>query len=64
MTTINRFLIATTLLVVSFPALHAAEKSGPATPPNIVLILTDDHSWSQMSQVVDPRLPASASKPR
>ena len=61
MTTITRFLIATAFLVVSFPTLKAAEKSAPAKPPNIVLILTDDHGWSQMSQVVDPRVPASAS---
>ncbi len=30
--------------------------------PNIVLILTDDHGWSQTSQVTDPRVPASISR--
>ena len=30
--------------------------------PNIVLILTDDHGWSQMSLVADPRVPAAVSQ--
>ena len=30
--------------------------------PNIVLILTDDHGWSQTSHVTDPRVPASVSR--
>ena len=29
--------------------------------PNIVLILTDDQGWSQMSEPADPRIPESAS---
>lgn len=61
MTTINRFLIATPLLVLSLPTLNAAEKSGAAKSPNIVLILTDDHGWSQMSQLMDPRVQDSVS---
>ncbi len=32
-----------------------------AGPPNIVLILTDDHGWSQLSALMDPRLPESMS---
>lgn len=30
-------------------------------PPNILLILTDDHGWSQLSAQMDPRLPESMS---
>jgi arylsulfatase A-like enzyme len=32
-----------------------------ATPPNIVLILTDDQGWSQLSHPMDPRIPESRS---
>ena len=32
-----------------------------AAPPNIVLILTDDQGWSQVSQAMDPRVPQSRS---
>jgi arylsulfatase A len=33
-----------------------------AAPPNILLILTDDHGWSQLSSRMDPKLAASMSK--
>jgi arylsulfatase A len=33
-----------------------------AAPPNILLILTDDHGWSQLSARMDPMLPSSMSK--
>jgi arylsulfatase A-like enzyme len=42
--------------------LHASEASRPAGSPNIVLILTDDHGWSQLSERMDPRVPSSASQ--
>ena len=32
-----------------------------ATSPNIVLILTDDQGWSQLSRRMDPRIAASKS---
>lgn len=32
-----------------------------AAAPNIILILTDDHGWSQLSAQMDPALPASKS---
>jgi arylsulfatase A-like enzyme len=35
--------------------------SSPAAP-NIILILTDDHGWSQLSAQMDPDLPESQSK--
>ena len=31
-------------------------------PPNILLILTDDHGWSQLSQPMDPRVSESRSE--
>jgi len=40
-------------------ACHGAGAEG--TPPNIVLILTDDQGWSQMSQAMDPRITESRS---
>ena len=33
-----------------------------AAPPNILLILTDDHGWSQLSSRMDPKLATSMSK--
>ncbi|KAA5543278.1 sulfatase-like hydrolase/transferase [Roseiconus nitratireducens] len=33
----------------------------PAKPPNIVLILTDDQGWSQLSQSMDPSFPDAKS---
>lgn len=33
-----------------------------AEAPNIVLILTDDHGWSQLSEAIDPRTPSSLSR--
>lgn len=32
------------------------------TPPNILLILTDDHGWSQLSAPIDPRRPEAVSE--
>ncbi|MBV11648.1 sulfatase [Rubinisphaera sp.] len=54
----KRFLMLCVILLVQFSVLqsHAAEK-----PPNIILILTDDQGWSQMSQVADPRVPEAVS---
>ncbi|HUV67939.1 MAG TPA: sulfatase [Sedimentisphaerales bacterium] len=44
------------ILCVSTVAAVANENS-----PNIVLILTDDQGWSQVSQAMDPRIPESCS---
>jgi arylsulfatase A-like enzyme len=44
-------------IVCIFSGADAAER----TPPNIVLILTDDHGWSQLSHAMDPRVPESRS---
>jgi hypothetical protein len=59
--TMQRYLVFTTALAFSCSGLPAAEKSTSAKSPNIVLILTDDHGWSQMSQVMDSRVPTSVS---
>ena len=45
------------LLVV---AVHSSQAAASA-PPNILLILTDDQGWSQVSGLMDPRIPASRS---
>ncbi|MGI9447002.1 MAG: sulfatase-like hydrolase/transferase, partial [Pirellulales bacterium] len=48
------------LLLISLALLSSnahAEK-----PPNILLILTDDHGWSQLSQPMDPRVSESRSE--
>jgi arylsulfatase A len=50
----NTFLSSILLLFVLSSA-HAD------TPPNILLILTDDHGWSQLSTPMDPALPAAKS---
>jgi arylsulfatase A len=45
------------VVVLTGSILPAAENS-----PNIILILTDDHGWSQRSEAMDPRIPESASQ--
>ena len=51
----KRFLLVAVLAVSSASAY--AEN-----PPNIILILTDDHGWSQLSQPMDPRVSESRSE--
>lgn len=46
----------TLIFALSFCVSGAFAKS-----PNILLILTDDHGWSQLSDQMDPRLPESKS---
>ena len=36
--------------------------AAPASPPNFLLILSDDHGWSQLSETMDPRMPEARSK--
>lgn len=47
-------------LLISGSLLPAADS--PVLSPNIILILTDDHGWSQRSGPMDPRIPASMSR--
>ncbi len=56
-----RFPLLTILFAILCSEL-AADNSESVRSPNIVLILTDDHGWSQMSQVMDPRVPSSTSR--
>lgn len=49
------------LLVALVLAAFLTGTTNAAKPPNILLILTDDHGWSQLSERMDPRLPASRS---
>ncbi|MEM7014853.1 MAG: sulfatase-like hydrolase/transferase [Verrucomicrobiota bacterium] len=49
-------LLSLTLFLAASCGAVFAEKS-----PNILLILTDDHGWSQLSDQMDPRLPESKS---
>jgi len=49
------------ILLVVFLGLACGPRLTLASP-NIVLILTDDHGWSQTSHVTDPRIPASVSQ--
>ncbi len=49
------------LLTLSLLFLTARSPLLAADPPNIILILTDDHGWSQLSAAMDPTLPESKS---
>ncbi len=49
------------LLAAAIGCLFTGVIAADPTPPNIVLILTDDQGWSQVSQAMDPRIPESRS---
>jgi len=49
------------LRFVLFSVISVCFASIAAAAPNIILILTDDHGWSQLSAQMDPALPASKS---
>ena len=49
------------ILAVAIVCLAAGVTVADAAPPNIVLILTDDQGWSQVSHPMDPRVPESRS---
>lgn len=49
------------LIALSIQGLVPQSSVDAADPPNIVLILTDDHGWSQLSAAMDPNLPESKS---
>ncbi|MBL7184788.1 MAG: sulfatase [Phycisphaerae bacterium] len=52
---------STGILFVSLIGIACRGAAAEGPPPNIVLILTDDQGWSQMSQVMDPRIAESRS---
>lgn len=47
--------------VVAAGVSGAAARAETVKSPNIVLILTDDQGWSQISELIDPRTPESKS---
>ncbi len=49
------------ILLVAIICIFCDVSIAQVTPPNIVLILTDDHGWSQLSHAMDPRVPESRS---
>ena len=57
--TIRGCVVLLALMCVALPARDVA--AAPAKSPNIVLIVTDDHGWSQTSELMDPRVPESRS---
>src|SRR5688500_6138450 len=57
----KRLLLFTFFVCLSFSGGAAFAQNATLRSPNIVLILTDDHGWSQMSHLADPRVPASVS---
>lgn len=52
---------STVLLAVAAICLSALSAVSAENSPNIVLILTDDQGWSQVSEPMDPRIPESRS---
>ena len=48
-------------LIVAIICVAGGATVAEVTPPNIVLILTDDQGWSQVSQAMDPRIGESRS---
>lgn len=57
----KRLLLFAVFVCLSFSGWAAFAQNAPVRSPNIVLILTDDHGWSQLSHLADPRVPASVS---
>ena len=49
------------LFIGGLRRLHAADANPSSNPPNILLILTDDQGWSQVSEAMDSRTPESRS---
>ena len=52
---------STGILVVAMMCIACRIAGAEAAPPNIILILTDDQGWSQVSQAMDPRVAESRS---
>ena len=49
------------ILIAALVCIACSAAGAEVTPPNIVLILSDDQGWSQMSQAMDPRIAESRS---
>ena len=52
---------STVLFLLAAVCLSGFSSVAAEKPPNIVLILTDDQGWSQVSEPMDPRVPESRS---
>ena len=52
-----KFVLAAAALLFTL----ASGATQAAKPPNIILILTDDHGWSQLSESMDPTLSTGSS---
>jgi len=52
---------STGILVVAMICIACRTAGAEVAPPNIVLILTDDQGWSQVSRAMDPRIAESRS---
>ncbi len=52
---------ATSFWTIAFLCTTATLSAAAESAPNIVLILTDDQGWSQVSEAMDPRIPESRS---
>src|SRR5688572_24726264 len=50
------------LFVLLFGLVSHIAMAASAKAPNFLLILSDDHGWSQLSESMDPRLPEARSK--
>jgi len=53
--------VLSTVAIIAFALLGASTKANSEETPNIVLILTDDQGWSQISTAMDPQIPGAAS---
>ena len=53
--------VLSTVTIIAFTLLGVSSRANSEETPNIVLILTDDQGWSQMSTAMDPRVPQAAS---
>jgi arylsulfatase A-like enzyme len=49
------------IVLVAASCMAHSTAAAESASPNIVLILTDDQGWSQLSQAMDPRIPESRS---
>jgi arylsulfatase A-like enzyme len=52
---------STGTLIAALVCIACSATGAEVAPPNIVLILTDDQGWSQVSQAMDPRIVESRS---
>ncbi|MEM6278807.1 MAG: sulfatase-like hydrolase/transferase, partial [Verrucomicrobiota bacterium] len=54
-------LVFLTVLLLTLGVTRPTDLHAEEIAPNIILILTDDHGWSQLSALMDPEIPESKS---